>query len=61
MDVVFKLDSVNTHVQLGVPMDIHVTPLFALGETPVDDGNHTYGTPKYLQVIPNVMTLTQEK
>jgi hypothetical protein len=57
MDLTFELESSGDHVQLGNPLDIKTVGVFSLGETPVDDGNYTYGPEHDLTVIPNVYTI----
>jgi len=57
VDISFALETSGTHVQLGTPLDIKATPIFALGETAVDDGTSIYGTTSTLTVDPNVFIL----
>jgi len=57
MDLTFELESSGDHVQPGNPLDIKTVGVFSLGETPLDDGNYTYGTEHDLTVIPNVYTI----
>ena len=57
MDLTFELESSGNHVQVGNPLDIKTVGVFSLGETPVDDGNYTYGPELDLTVIPNVYTI----
>jgi len=58
MSAKFDLESTSGgNVQLGTDLHIETRALFALGETAVDDGNYTYGSPKTLTVSPNVLIL----
>jgi uncharacterized repeat protein (TIGR01451 family)/fimbrial isopeptide formation D2 family protein len=57
IDVTYQLDQIGQDVQLGTLLDISVEPLFALGETAVNDGNYTYGSSSLFHVDPNVMRL----
>lgn len=60
MDLTFKIDNIGTDIQIGTDKIIKTLPLFVHGETPVDDGNFTYGSEYDLTVTPNVYTIEKE-
>jgi len=59
IDLTFTIENSGADIQIGQEKTIETQPLFALGETAMDDGNFTYGTTHDLRVIPNIYTLSK--